>query len=151
MDNWKSYNLSLDHLSLARDKQAMISKLELENNLLRINAKYDFIQLSANNMAISRNIAAIESLTASRNESLINAIDVALKVLHDDLNRDPVLFLSSGNMMLDSILSFIDAYKIKLVIPIHTYLQASNMHSSLILKGLQYFNIQQNLFRICNL
>ena len=144
-----TYTLVTEALSKARNIQSQIGQKQLDIKLQDIHQQY---QISGNNpieaaFARQQILHDIELLTINRDAYISQAIDEAVGIitLEVENNVDPIL--SVGSLAFGNIISFIDAYQIRVSISFSTRVKISQLSNMLILKGVRYLDLKYKVDR----
>ena len=113
------FTLSSNELGNAQSIQRQIFQKDLQIELLNINNRYQ-PTLGYNNNSNMLNLQNIllekNKLISQRDNHLSNAINYALDIVLDDIERKVNGLLSTGSMAINSIVSFVTAYRITFVL-----------------------------------
>ena len=86
-------------------------------------------------------------LIIDRDSTISQAIDAAIVIVTAELANNVEPLFSVGSMALGNIISFIDAYRLKVTISFPTMLKISQLSSQLMLKGVEYFDLKNKVDR----
>lgn len=144
-----TYTLVTDALSKARNIQSQIGQKQLDLKLQNIHQQYQTFGNNRIEAAFARQqiLHDIDLLTINRDGYISQAIDESINIITFELanNVDPIF--SVGSLALGNIMSFIDAYQIRVSISFPTRVKISQLSNMLILKGAEYFDLKYKVDR----
>lgn len=151
MDKLLIFTLSSNELRKAQSIQQHILQKDLQLELLDINNRYrpTFGYNNYPNMLNRQNILLEKNhLISQRNESLSNAVNYALDILSDDIERKDSGLLSIGGMAINSIVSFVTAYRITFVLSFPVRIKLSQVMVKLFLPNFTYLDLKNQLEKL---
>ena len=142
------FTMSSNELARAQSIQQQIHQKDLQLELLDINNRYRPV-LGYNNQPnmLNRQTILLEknSLINQRDVCLSNAINYALDIVLEDIETKVNGLLSTGGMAINSIVSFVTAYRITFVISFSVRIKLSQVMVKLILPNYTYLNMKSQL------
>ena len=142
------FTLSSNELGRAQSIQQQIHQKDLQLELLDINNRYRPV-LGYNNQPnmLNRQTILLEknSLINQRDVCLSNAINYALDIVLEDIETKVNGLLSTGGMAINSIVSFVTAYRITFVISFSVRIKLSQIMVKLILPNYTYLDMKSQL------
>ena len=142
------FTLSSNELRRAQSIQQQIHQKDLQLELLDINNRYRPV-LGYNNQPnmLNRQTILLEknSLINQRDVCLSNAINYALDIVLEDIETKVNGLLSTGGMAINSIVSFVTAYRITFVISFSVRIKLSQIMVKLILPNYTYLDMKSQL------
>ena len=140
--------MSSNELARAQSIQQQIHQKDLQLELLDINNRYRPV-LGYNNQPnmLNRQTILLEknSLINQRDVCLSNAINYALDIVLEDIETKVNGLLSTGGMAINSIVSFVTAYRITFVISFSVRIKLSQVMVKLILPNYTYMDMKSQL------
>ena len=140
--------MSSNELARAQSIQQQIHQKDLQLELLDINNRYRPV-LGYNNQPnmLNRQTILLEknSLINQRDVCLSNAINYALDIVLEDIETKVNGLLSTGGMAINSIVSFVTAYRITFVISFSVRIKLSQIMVKLILPNYTYLDMKSQL------
>ena len=140
--------MSSNELARAQSIQQQIHQKDLQLELLDINNRYRPV-LGYNNQPnmLNRQTILVEknSLINQRDVCLSNAINYALDIVLEDIETKVNGLLSTGGMAINSIVSFVTAYRITFVISFSVRIKLSQVMVKLILPNYTYLDMKSQL------
>ena len=140
--------MSSNELTRAQSIQQQIHQKDLQLELLDINNRYRPV-LGYNNQPnmLNRQTILLEknSLINQRDVCLSSAINYALDIVLEDIETKVNGLLSTGGMAINSIVSFVTAYRITFVISFSVRIKLSQVMVKLILPNYTYLNMKSQL------
>ena len=140
--------MSSNELARAQSIQQQIHQKDLQLELLDINNRYRPV-LGYNNQPnmLNRQTILLEknSLINQRDVCLSNAINYALDIVLEDIETKVNGLLSTGGMAINSIVSFVTAYRITFVISFSVRIKLSQVMVKLILPNYTYLDMKSQL------
>ena len=142
------FTMSSNELARAQSIQQQIHQKDLQLELLDINNRYRPV-LGYNNQPnmLNRQTILLEknSLINQRDVCLSNAINYALDIVLEDIETKVNGLLSIGGMAINSIVSFVTAYRITFVISFSVRIKLSQVMVKLILPNYTYLDMKSQL------
>lgn len=142
------FTMSSNELARAQSIQQQIHQKDLQLELLDINNRYRPV-LGYNNQPnmLNRQTILLEknSLINQRDVCLSNAINYALDIVLEDIETKVNGLLSTGGMAINSIVSFVTAYRITFVISFSVRIKLSQVMVKLILPNYTYLDMKSQL------
>ena len=142
------FTMSSNELARAQSIQQQIHQKDLQLELLDINNRYRPV-LGYNNQPnmLNRQTILLEknSLINQRDVCLSNAINYALDIVLEDIETKVNGLLSTGGMAINSIVSFVTAYRITFVISFSVRIKLSQIMVKLILPNYTYLDMKSQL------
>ena len=142
------FTMSSNELTRAQSIQQQIHQKDLQLELLDINNRYRPV-LGYNNQPnmLNRQTILLEknSLINQRDVCLSSAINYALDIVLEDIETKVNGLLSTGGMAINSIVSFVTAYRITFVISFSVRIKLSQVMVKLILPNYTYLNMKSQL------
>ena len=142
------FTMSSNELARAQSIQQQIHQKDLQLELLDINNRYRPV-LGYNNQPnmLNRQTILLEknSLINQRDVCLSNAINYALDIVLEDIETKVNGLLSTGGMAINSIVSFVTAYRITFVISFSVRIKLSQVMVKLILPNYTYMDMKSQL------
>ena len=151
MDKLLIFTLSSNELRKAQSIQQQILQKDLQLELQDINNRYrpTFGYNNYPNMLNRQNILLEKNhLISQRDESLSNAVNYALDILSDDIERKDSGLLSIGGMAINSIVSFVTAYRITFVLSFPVRIKLSQVMVKLFLPDYTYWDLKNQLEKL---
>lgn len=151
MDKLLIFTLSSNELRRAQSIQQQILQKDLQLELLDINNRYrpTFGYNNYPNMLNRQNILLEKNhLISQRDGSLSNAVNYALDILLDDIERKDSGLLSIGGMAINSIVSFVTAYRITFVLSFPVRIKLSQVMVKLFLPNFTYLDLKNQLEKL---
>lgn len=151
MDKLLIFTLSSNELRKAQSIQQQILQKDLQLELQDINNRYrpTFGYNNYPNMLNRQNILLEKNhLISQRDESLSNAVNYALDILSDDIERKDNGLLSIGGMAINSIVSFVTAYRITFVLSFPVRIKLSQVMVKLFLPDYTYWDLKNQLEKL---
>ena len=145
------FTLSSNELGRAQSIQQQIHQKDLQLELLDINNRYRPV-LGYNNQPniLNRQTILLErnSLISQRDVCLSNATNYALDIVLEDIATKVNGLLSTGGMAINSIVSFVTAYRITFVISFSVRIKISQVMAKLLLTNYTYLNLKFQLDKL---
>ena len=145
------FTLSSNELGRAQSIQQQIHQKDLQLELLDINNRYRPV-LGYNNQPniLNRQTILLErnSLISQRDVCLSNATNYALDIVLEDIETKVNGLLSTGGMAINSIVSFVAAYRITFVISFSVRIKISQVMAKLLLTNYTYLNLKFQLDKL---
>ena len=142
------FTMSSNELARAQSIQQQIHQKDLQLELLDINNRYRPV-LGYNNQPnmLNRQTILLEknSLINQRDICLSNATNYALDIVLEDIETKVNGLLSTGGMAINSIVSFVTAYRITFVISFSVRIKLSQVMVKLILPNYTYLDMKSQL------
>ena len=142
------FTMSSNELARAQSIQQQIHQKDLQLELLDINNRYRPV-LGYNNQPnmLNRQTILLEknSLISQRDICLSNATNYALDIVLDDIERKVSGLLSTGGMAINSIVSFVTAYRITFVMSFFVRIKLSQVMAKLVMPNYTYLNLKYQL------
>ena len=151
MDKLLIFTLSSNELRKAQSIQQQILQKDLQLELQDINNRYrpTFGYNNYPNMLNRQSILLEKNhLISQRDESLSNAVNYALDILLDDIERKDSGLLSIGGMAINSIVSFVTAYRITFVLSFPVRIKLSQVMVKLFLPDYTYWDLKNQLEKL---
>jgi len=151
MDKLLIFTLSSNELRKAQSIQQQILQKDLQLELQDINNRYrpTFGYNNYPNMLNRQSILLEKNhLISQRDESLSNAVNYALDILSDDIERKDNGLLSIGGMAINSIVSFVTAYRITFVLSFPVRIKLSQVMVKLFLPDYTYWDLKNQLEKL---
>lgn len=151
MDKLLIFTLSSNELRKAQSIQQQILQKDLQLELQDINNRYrpTFGYNNYPNMLNRQSILLEKNhLISQRDESLSNAVNYALDILSDDIERKDSGLLSIGGMAINSIVSFVTAYRITFVLSFPVRIKLSQVMVKLFLPDYTYWDLKNQLEKL---
>lgn len=151
MDKLLIFTLSSNELRKAQSIQQQILQKDLQLELLDINNRYrpTFGYNNYPNMLNRQNILLEKNrLISQRDENLSNAVNYALDILSDDIERKDSGLLSIGGMAINSIVSFVTAYRITFALSFPVRIKFSQVMVKLFLPDYTYWDLKNQLEKL---
>ncbi len=151
MDKLLIFTLSSNELRKAQSIQQQILQKDLQLELQDINNRYrpTFGYNNYPNMLNRQSILLEKNhLISQRDESLSNAVNYALDILSDDIERKDNGLLSIGGMAINSIVSFVTAYRITFVLSFPVRIKLSQAMVKLFLPDYTYWDLKNQLEKL---
>lgn len=147
MDRSYKYNYALNSLNRARNLQSQVSQLELDISLKQLSRQSSFNEITdtANLYYLQR---VKDNLISERDALISNAIVATAEILMDEIEHQVAGYLSLGRMMIDSLLSFISIYNIKVQTSAVARTQLIQLSLKLILPGIAYMDLPAKIERL---
>ena len=140
--------MSSNELARAQSIQQQIHQKDLQLELLDINNRYRPV-LGYNNQPNMLNRQSIllekNSFISQRDVCLSNATNYALDIVLEDIETKVNGLLSTGGMAINSIVSFVTAYRITFVISFSVRIKLSQVMVKLILPNYTYLDMKSQL------
>ena len=138
------FTLSSNELGNAQSIQRQIFQKDLQIELLNINNRYQ-PTLGYNNNSNMLNLQNIllekNKLISQRDNHLSNAINYALDIVLDDIERKVNGLLSTGSMAINSIVSFVTAYRITFVLSFSVRVKLAQIMMKLLVPNYTYLDL----------
>ena len=146
--------MSCNELARAQSIQQQIHQKDLQLELLDINNRYRPV-LGYNNQPnmLNRQTILLEknSLINQRDVCLSNAINYALDIVLEDIETKVNGLLSTGGMAINSIVSFVTAYRITFVMSFTVRIKLSQVMTKLLLPNYTYLSLKSQLDNLMRL
>lgn len=145
------FTLSSNELGNAQSIQRQIFQKDLQIELLNINNRYQ-PTLGYNNNSNMLNLQNIllekNKLISQRDNHLSNAINYALDIVLDDIERKVNGLLSTGSMAINSIVSFVTAYRITFVLSFSVRVKLAQIMMKLLVPNYTYLDLKSQLDKL---
>ena len=145
------FTLSSNELGNAQSIQRQIFQKDLQIELLNINNRYQ-PTLGYNNNSNMLNLQNIllekNKLISQRDNHLSNAVNYALDIVLDDIERKVNGLLSTGSMAINSIVSFVTAYRITFVLSFSVRVKLAQIMMKLIVPNYTYLDLKSQLDKL---
>ena len=145
------FTLSSNELGNAQSIQRQIFQKDLQIELLNINNRYQ-PTLGYNNNSNMLNLQNIllekNKLISQRDNHLSNAVNYALDIVLDDIERKVNGLLSTGSMAINSIVSFVIAYRITFVLSISVRVKLAQIMMKLLVPNYTYLDLKSQLDKL---
>lgn len=145
------FTLSSNELGNAQSIQRQIFQKDLQIELLNINNRYQ-PTLGYNNNSNLLNLQNIllekNKLISQRDYHLSNAVNYALDIVLDDIERKVSGLLSTGSMAINSIVSFIAAYRITFVLSFSVRVKLAQVMMKLLIPNYTYLDLKSQLDKL---
>lgn len=145
------FTLSSNELSNAQSIQRQIFQKDLQIELLNINNRYQ-PTLGYNNNSDMLNLQNIllekNKLISQRDNHLSNAVNYALDIVLDDIERKVNGLLSTGSMAINSIVSFVTAYRITFVLSFSVRVKLAQIMMKLLIPNYTYLDLKSQLDKL---
>lgn len=145
------FTLSSNELGNAQSIQRQIFQKDLQIELLNINNRYQ-PTLGYNNNSNMLNLQNIllekNKLISQRDNHLSNAVNYALDIVLDDIERKVNGLLSTGSMAINSIVSFVTAYRITFVLSFSVRVKLAQIMMKLLVPNYTYLDLKSQLDKL---
>ena len=145
------FTLSSNELGNAQSIQRQIFQKDLQIELLNINNRYQ-PTLGYNNNSNMLNLQNIllekNKLISQRDNHLSNAVNYALDIVLDDIERKVNGLLSTGSMAINSIVSFVTAYRITFVLSFSVRVKLAQIMMKLLIPNYTYLDLKSQLDKL---
>ena len=145
------FTLSSNELGNAQSIQRQIFQKDLQIELLNINNRYQ-PTLGYNNNSNMLNLQNIllekNKLISQRDNHLSNAVNYALDIVLDDIERKVNGLLSTGSMAINSIVSFVTAYRITFVLSFSVRVKLAQIMMKLLVPNYIYLDLKSQLDKL---
>ena len=145
------FTLSSNELGNAQSIQRQIFQKDLQIELLNINIRYQ-PTLGYNNNSNMLNLQNIllekNKLISQRDNHLSNAVNYALDIVLDDIERKVNGLLSTGSMAINSIVSFVIAYRITFVLSFSVRVKLAQIMMKLLVPNYTYLDLKSQLDKL---
>ena len=145
------FTLSSNELGNAQSIQRQIFQNDLQIELLNINNRYQ-PTLGYNNNSDMLNLQNIllekNKLISQRDNHLSNAVNYALDIVLDDIERKVNGLLSTGSMAINSIVSFVTAYRITFVLSFSVRVKLAQIMMKLLIPNYTYLDLKSQLDKL---
>ena len=145
------FTLSSNELGNAQSIQRQIFQKDLQIELLNINNRYQ-PTLGYNNNSDMLNLQNIllekNKLISHRDNHLSNAVNYALDIVLDDIERKVNGLLSTGSMAINSIVSFVTAYRITFVLSFSVRVKLAQIMMKLLIPNYTYLDLKSQLDKL---
>lgn len=145
------FTLSSNELGNAQSIQRQIFQKDLQIELLNINNRYQ-PTLGYNNNSNMLNLQNIllekNKLISQRDNHLSNAVNYALDIVLDDIERKVNGLLSTGSMAINSIVSFVIAYRITFVLSFSVRGKLAQIMMKLLVPNYTYLDLKSQLDKL---
>ena len=145
------FTLSSNELGNAQSIQRQIFQKDLQIELLNINNRYQ-PTLGYNNNSNMLNLQNIllekNKLISQRDTHLSNAVNYALDIVLDDIERKVNGLLSTGSMAINSIVSFVIAYRITFVLSFSVRVKLAQIMMKLLVPNYTYLDLKSQLDKL---
>lgn len=145
------FTLSSNELGNAQSIQRQIFQKDLQIELLNINNRYQ-PTLGYNNNSNMLNLQNIllekNELISQRDNHLSNAVNYALDIVLDDIERKVNGLLSTGSMAINSIVSFVIAYRITFVLSFSVRGKLAQIMMKLLVPNYTYLDLKSQLDKL---
>lgn len=145
------FTLSSNELGNAQSIQRQIFQKDLQIELLNINNRYQ-PTLGYNNNSDMLNLQNISleknKLISQRDNHLSNAVNYALDIVLDDIERKVNGLLSTGSMAINSIVSFVTAYRITFVLSFSVRVKLAQIMMKLLIPNYTYLDLKSQLDKL---
>lgn len=145
------FTLSSNELGNAQSIQRQIFQKDLQIELLNINNRYQ-PTLGYNNNSNMLNLQNIllekNKLISQRDNHLSNAVNYALDIVLDDIERKVNGLLSTGSMAINSIVSFVIAYRITFVLSFSVRVKLAQIMMKLLVPNYTYLDLKSQLDKL---
>ena len=145
------FTLSSNELGNAQSIQRQIFQKDLQIELLNINNRYQ-PTLGYNNNSNMLNLQNIllekNKLISQRDNHLSNAVNYALDIVLDDIERKVNGLLSTGSMAINSIVSFVFAYRITFVLSFSVRVKLAQIMMKLLVPNYTYLDLKSQLDKL---
>ena len=145
------FTLSSNELGNAQSIQRQIFQKDLQIELLNINNRYQ-PTLGYNNNSNMLNLQNIllekNKLISQRDNHLSNAVNYALDIVLDDIERKVSGLLSTGSMAINSIVSFVTAYRITFVLSFSVRVKLAQIMVKLLIPNYTYLDLKCQLEKL---
>lgn len=145
------FTLSSNELGNAQSIQRQIFQKDLQIELLNINNRYqptlgyntNSDMLNLQNILLEKN-----KLISQRDNHLSNAVNYALDIVLDDIERKVNGLLSTGSMAINSIVSFVTAYRITFVLSFSVRVKLAQIMMKLLIPNYTYLDLKSQLDKL---
>lgn len=145
------FTLSSNELGNAQSIQRQIFQKDLQIELLNINNRYqptlgynnNLDMLNLQNILLEKN-----KLISQRDNHLSNAVNYALDIVLDDIERKVNGLLSTGSMAINSIVSFVTAYRITFVLSFSVRVKLAQIMMKLLIPNYTYLDLKSQLDKL---
>ena len=145
------FTLFSNELGNAQSIQRQIFQKDLQIELLNINNRYQ-PTLGYNNNSNMLNLQNIllekNKLISQRDNHLSNAVNYALDIVLDDIERKVNGLLSTGSMAINSIVSFVTAYRITFVLSFSVRVKLAQIMMKLLVPNYTYLDLKSQLDKL---
>ena len=145
------FTLSSNELGNAQSIQRQIFQKDLQIELSNINNRYQ-PTLGYNNNSNMLNLQNIllekNKLICQRDNHLSNAVNYALDIVLDDIERKVNGLLSTGSMAINSIVSFVTAYRITFVLSFSVRVKLAQIMMKLLVPNYTYLDLKSQLDKL---
>ena len=145
------FTLSSNELGNAQSIQRQIFQKDLQIELSNINNRYQ-PTLGYNNNSNMLNLQNIllekNKLISQRDNHLSNAVNYALDIVLDDIERKVNGLLSTGSMAINSIVSFVTAYRITFVLSFSVRVKLAQIMMKLLVPNYTYLDLKSQLDKL---
>lgn len=145
------FTLSSNELGNAQSIQRQIFQKDLQIELLNINNRYQ-PTLGYNNNSDMLNLQNIllekNKLISQRDNHLSNAVNYALDIVLDDIERKVNGLISTGSMAINSIVSFVTAYRITFVLSFSVRVKLAQIMMKLLIPNYTYLDLKSQLDKL---
>lgn len=145
------FTLSSNELSNAQSVQRQIFQKELQIELQNINNRYKptlGYNYNPNMLNLQNILLEKNRLISQRDNYLSNAISYALDIVQDDIDKKVSGLLSTGSMAINSIVSFITAYRITFTLPFSIRIKLSQILNKLLIPDYTYWDLKNQLEKL---
>ena len=145
------FTLSSNELGNAQSIQRQIFQKDLQIELLNINNRYqptlgynnNSNMLNLHNFLLEKN-----KLISQRDNHLSNAVNYALDIVLDDIERKVNGLISTGSMAINSIVSFITAHSITFALSFSVRVKLYQILAKLFIPDYTYWNLRNQLNKL---
>lgn len=145
------FTLSRNELGNAQSVQRQIFQKELQIELLNINNRYQptlGYNYNPNVSNLQNMLLEKNRLISQRDNYLSNAINYALDIVQDDIDRKVSGLLSTGSMAINSIVSFITAHRITFALSFPVRVKLSQILAKLLIPDYTYWDLRNQLEKL---
>lgn len=147
MDKSYKYNFGVNSLNRARNLQSQVSQIDLDISLKQLRHQSSFNE--TNDTASLYYMQRVkDNLILERDALISTAIVAASEILMDEIEHKVAGYLSLGRIMIDSILSFLSIYNIKVRISVLARTQLIQLSLKLLLPDMPYMDLPAKIERL---
>ena len=147
MDKSYKYIFGVNSLNRARNLQSQVSQIDLDISLKQLSHQSSFNE--TNDTASLYYMQRVkDNLILERDALISTAIVAASEILMDEIEHKVAGYLSLGRIMIDSILSFMSIYNIKVRISVLARTQLIQLSLKLLLPDMPYMDLPAKIERL---
>lgn len=147
MDKSYKYTFGVNSLNRARNLQSQVSQIDLDISLKQLRHQSSFNE--TNDTASLYYMQRVkDNLILERDALISTAIVAASEILMDEIEHKVAGYLSLGRIMIDSILSFLSIYNIKVRISVLARTQLIQLSLKLLLPDMPYMDLPAKIERL---